>query len=89
MVGFEPTQLKSNGFTDRPSSPTLAHTLLEVTLEFIKSPQVTSRQSVQAESGDSNPNYHIDSVACKPLHYTLIIAYGAGFEPAMGFLTID
>lgn len=23
-VGVEPTQLESNGFTDRPSSPTLA-----------------------------------------------------------------
>lgn len=48
MVGFEPTQPEGRGFTDLPSSPTLTHTLLEITLEFIKSPQVISRQSVHA-----------------------------------------
>ena len=55
MVGFEPTQPYGTAFTVQPSSPTLAHTLLEITLEFIKSPQVTSRQLVQAESGGFEP----------------------------------
>lgn len=39
-VGDEPTQLKSNGFTDRPSSPTLALPYIVVHREGLEPPTI-------------------------------------------------